>query len=260
MLDMADPAALRLLRGALAVDQTTDGYCMCAGELAFEFFDGSGWRIAVVGFHHGASLRWQGWDGDVRLRDGGRVLHWLADHGVVDPLARAAKRQRARQEAQLAQERWKTAAPAAVRDLVDLAVAASGSSGVLPRSVCSLVGRRLAEAIPDRVERAAALLIWYGSGTGRCSGYPVHEALPASALSDTPIGDLVEALQLFPTDARIVAGAVRHLCSWKSRTHQARDITRLSPELRARLLAVACESGDDDKHRRAERWLGVYAG
>ncbi|MEV6598508.1 hypothetical protein AB0M36_16770 [Actinoplanes sp. NPDC051346] len=138
LLDTADPAALRLLRGALAVEQTTDGHCMCLGDLAFEFFDSSDRRAAVVGFHHGVSLRWPGWDGDALLRDGGQV-------------------------------------------------------------------------------------------------------------------------KSFPTDARIDAGAVRHLCGWKSRPHQARDIGRLPIELRERLLAAAHESGDDDKRHRAQRWLSSPA-
>jgi hypothetical protein len=259
LLDVADPVAVRLLRDALAVERTTDGHCMCLGDLAFEFFDGSDRRITVVGFHHGVSLRWPGWDGDALLRDGGQVLRWLADHGVNGPLEQEQRRRAARHEAQLDEERWKAAAPVAVRDLLDPAVTAAHTDGLLPQSTYSVVAQRLAQAIPDPVERAAALLVWYGSGTGRCSGYPVHEALPAPALAETPISHLIDALRSFPADARIDAGAVRHLCGWQSRPEQARDVGRLPIDLRERLLAAAQESGDDDKRHRAERWLGSPA-
>lgn len=259
LLDVADPVAVRLLRGALAVEQTTDGYCMCLGDLAFEFFDSGDRRVAVVGFHHGVSLRWQGWDGDALLRDGGQVLRWLAEHGVNGPLNQEERRQAERHEKQLDEERWKDAAPAAVRDLLDLAITATHTDGRLPPGAYNLVAQRLSQAVPDPVERAAALLVWYGSGTGRCSGYPMHEDLPAPALAEIPISYLIEALQSFPTDNRIDAGAVRHLCGWKSRPNQARDIGRLPNELRERLLAAAQASGDDDKRHRAERWLSLPA-
>jgi hypothetical protein len=110
--------------------------------------------------------------------------------------------------------------------------------------------------VPDPVQRAAALLSWYGSGSGRCSGFPLHEALPEAALAEIPIAHLLAALDVAPADARIDAGAVRHLCGWKSRRHQAADIAALPDDVRERLLAVARRSGDDDKRRRAERWLG----
>jgi len=259
LLDLTDPAAVRHLRSALAVEQITDGYCMCLGDLAFEFFDSDDRRAAVVGLHHGSSLRWRGWDGDAVLRDGDRVLRWLEEHSVPGPLEEQQKRQAERAEEQLALEQWKAAAPAAVRDLLELAVTASRTTGLLPPSTYSLVGQRLRQAVPDPVERAAALLIWYGSGTGRCSGFPMHEGLPAPALAETPIAHLVEALRSLPVDPRMDAGAVRHLCGWKSRPHQARDIDRLPPELRERLLAAAQAGGDDDTRGRAQRWLGPPA-
>ncbi|MEU4620473.1 hypothetical protein AB0G04_10920 [Actinoplanes sp. NPDC023801] len=257
LLDLTDPAELELLREALAVGRATGGYCMCLGDLTFTFLDGGDRRIVDVGFHHGVALRWPGCDGDAPLLDGGRVLRWLARHGVDGPLAQEGQRQAVRQRERLAEEHWKAAAPAAVRDLLDLAIAAAHTTGVLPPSVPALVATRLAEAVPDRAERAAALLTWYGSGTGRYSGFPVHESLPAPALAATPIADLIDALQRFPGDVRVAAGAVRHLCGWRSRTHLTRDIARLPAEVRARLLAVARESDDDTTRRRAEQYLAT---
>ncbi|MBQ0896987.1 hypothetical protein KBX37_28520 [Micromonospora sp. U56] len=260
LLEVAEPAAVRQLIRALAVEQTTDGYCMCHGDLAFEFFDRSGRLTAAVGFHHANYLRWSGWDGDAMLRDGGAVLRWLAEQGVEGPLVQEEQRQWERHEQRLAEQRWRAAAPASVRDLLDVAVDAGSTDGLLPEGIHRLVAQRVEEAIPDPVERAGVMLAWYGSGTGRCSGFPVHEGLPEPALAETPIAHLVRALQAYPTDARIDAGAVRHLCGWKTRKHQARDIAKVPAELRVRLLTAARESGDDDKRRRAERWLSAPSG
>jgi hypothetical protein len=226
---------------------------MCHGDLAFEFFDSSGRLTAVVGFHHANHLRWSGWDGDAPLR-------WLAEQGVEGPLVQEEQRQWETRELWLAEQRWRAAAPAAVHDLLDTAVAAGRADGLLPEGIHQLIVQRLEAAIPDPVERVSALLAWYGSGTGRLTGFPVYEALPEPELAETPIARLVQALYAYPGDARIDAGAVRHLCGWKARKHQARDVAKVPAELRARLLTAARESGDDDKRHRAQRWLGTPSG
>ncbi|MFF9819276.1 hypothetical protein [Streptomyces sp. NPDC014006] len=99
------------------------------------------------------------------------------------------------------------------------------------------------------MERVLALLNWYGSGSGRCSGYPVHEGVPGELLGRMPIADP-------RAEERHDAGAVRHLVGWKTRPRQKRDVARLPEPLRARLLAHARRCGDSDKQVRAERWLG----
>lgn len=77
--DVSDAAGLEQLRIAMAVASVPDGMCMCLGDVAFEFFDPLGERIALVGLHYDSSLRWSGWDGDADLVDGSRVSQWLAD-------------------------------------------------------------------------------------------------------------------------------------------------------------------------------------
>ncbi|MGW6244429.1 hypothetical protein [Streptomyces roseolus] len=114
---------------------------------------------------------------------------------------------------------------------------------------------RLHLEFPDLVERVLALLDWYGSGSGRCSGYPVHEGVPGELLGRVSIADVLAALADPRAEERHDAGAVRHLVGWKTRPRQKRDIARLPEPLRARLLAQACRSGDSDKWGRAERWF-----
>ncbi|MFJ8896916.1 hypothetical protein ACIRCZ_20205 [Leifsonia sp. NPDC102414] len=114
---------------------------------------------------------------------------------------------------------------------------------------------RLQLTFPDPVERALALLNWHGSGSGRCSGCPVHEGVPGKLLGEVPIADLLAGLADPRAEERHDIGAVRHLVGWKTRPRQKRDVASLPEPLRARLLAHARRSGDSDKQGRAERWL-----
>jgi hypothetical protein len=141
----------------------------------------------------------------------------------------------------------------AVRHYADAAVR---NGGVIPAQWSRDVAQRLTFAYPEPIKRATALLAWYAAGSGRCSGFPAYEELPKEALADLPIADIIAALQAAPDDERVTAGAVRHLCGWKSRALQEQDIAQLPQDVRARLLASARTSGDDDKLRRAESWLG----
>ncbi|WP_329149398.1 hypothetical protein OG275_33085 [Streptomyces niveus] len=114
---------------------------------------------------------------------------------------------------------------------------------------------RLQLTFPDPVERVLALLDWCGSGSGRCSGHPVHEGVPGELLGRVPIADLLAALADSRAEERHDAGAVRHLVGRKTRPRQKQDAAGLPQPLRARLLAHARRSGDADKQGRAERWL-----
>jgi hypothetical protein len=254
LADVRELPAVRGMIEALAVARVTDGGCMCLGDLAVEFFAPGRRRLAVLGLHHGTSVRWSGWSGDADLVDGYAPLRWLAGQGCPGPLAgqQAIDRRLAEEgeRSRLAEADWRGAAPAAVADLLDTAITGWPSDDVKAE-----VARRLREAIADEVERAAVTLAWYGSGTGRCSGFPAYEALPDVALRELPIDRIIEALQAHPGDAAIEAGAIRHLCGWKTRAHQADDVARIPTELRHRLLEVARQSTDHDRRNRAEARL-----
>ncbi|WP_203835578.1 hypothetical protein [Winogradskya humida] len=230
-----DREVLRTLREALAVGSFTDFVCMCHGEFRLGFSDAGGRSIAHVALHDGTSLDWQGWGGQATLADRTLIERWLAAQGADGP----ARRQRAAEESRRALDDWRAAAPPALH----------GTHGSL--------AERLTAAYPDPVERAAVVLAWHGSGTGRCTDFPAHEATPEPILAAMPVAHLIRALQAHPGDARMHSGAVRHLCGFKTRPNQTRDIGKLPREVRQRLLASARASGDEDKRDRAERMLGA---
>ncbi|MEW1551822.1 hypothetical protein [Streptomyces tsukubensis] len=253
-VDLSDPAESARLRTAMAVESL--GFqCMCLGDVRFEVFDRSGGRIAVVVLHHGVTLRWEQWENDAVLTDGRLLVVWLDRHGMPGPLQQF-EADRLRAEEGAAEERnWLAAMPAGLEGTADRILALSRTGRMPSPELLTELTDRLQLTLPDPVERALALLDWYGSGSGRCSEYPLHEQVPGELLGTVPITDLLAALTDPRAEERHDAGAVRHLVGWRTRPHQKQDIAGLPEPLRARLLAHARRSGDSDKQGRAEQWL-----
>ncbi|MET8102963.1 hypothetical protein ABZV29_42185 [Streptomyces sp. NPDC005236] len=254
-VDLSNPAESVQFRTAMAVELLPGFRCMCLGDVRFEVFDHEGGLLAVVVLHHGATLRWGQWESDAVLADGRLLLAWLVGHGMPDPLQQfEADRQRAEEGAE--EERsWVAAMPAGLEGTVDRILDLSRTGSSPSPELLAELADRLHLTFPDSVERVLALLDWHGSGSGRCSGYPVHERVPGELLGRVPIADLLAALADLRAEERHDAGAVRHLVGWKTRPRQKRDLAGLPEPLRARLLAHARRSGDSDKQGRAERWL-----
>jgi hypothetical protein len=100
IFELRDPAKIRELLDHIAINDKGSGFhCMCCGTPTFELYRGAE-LIAMLGFHHGRSLRWPGgWPGDGALtKESARYLaRLLAEHGWTGPLdeQEKAKRQRA---------------------------------------------------------------------------------------------------------------------------------------------------------------------
>jgi hypothetical protein len=67
----------------LTINESKNGWhCMCYGEQALELRDHDGAVLAVFGFHHGSSIRWDEWSSDAQLQNGQALVEWLGRHGV----------------------------------------------------------------------------------------------------------------------------------------------------------------------------------
>ncbi|MGW6615551.1 hypothetical protein ACWGA0_19175 [Streptomyces erythrochromogenes] len=153
---------------------------MCLGDVRFEVFDRAGGRLAAVVLHHGATLRWGHWEGDAVLADGRLLLAWLDGHGMPGPLLEfEADRLRAQRSAD-AERDWLTAMPAGLEGTADRVLGLSRTGGGPSPELLTELTDRLQLAFPEPVERALALLDRYGSGSGRCSGYPSTRACRAN--------------------------------------------------------------------------------
>jgi hypothetical protein len=86
LLDTSDAAHIAQLRERLAIREPARGvHCMCHGDQALELRDAGHAVIAVLGLHHGDSIRWDGWSSDAELEDGPALVEWLTRHDVPPP-------------------------------------------------------------------------------------------------------------------------------------------------------------------------------
>ncbi|MFF4102872.1 hypothetical protein [Streptomyces sp. NPDC001903] len=242
-VDLTDPAESAQLRTAMAVDSLPGLHCMCLGDVCFELFDQDGARLAVVVLHHGRTLRWGQWEGDAVLAEGRLLLEWLEGRGMPGPLQQFDTDRRHRQERAAEQRTWLAAIPVGLEGATDRILDLSRTGSTASPALLAELTDRLQLTLPDPVERVLALLNRYGSGSGRCSGYPLHEGVPGRLLGRVSIADLITGLSDSRAEERHDAGAVRHLVGWRTRPRRKRDVARLPEALRARLLAQANRSG-----------------
>ncbi|MFF3392672.1 hypothetical protein ACFYW1_17315 [Streptomyces sp. NPDC002669] len=255
VVDLSRAGELDGLRAAMAVGSLPGGVCMCSGDVQLEFLDAHGLFLTAAFLHHGVTLRWDGWDGDAVLVDGRSLLRWLDLHGVPGPLRQFEEDELRYQRAREEERSWLAAMPPALNEFSEAMLGLSRTGGSASPQLLTAARDRLRQSVPDPVNRALLLLAWCGAGSGLCSGFPSHEAVPGLLLGEVPMAEIIAGLQDPRADARHDAGAVRHLVGWKSRPEQKRDVDALPAPLRARLLQGALASGDPDKQARAERWL-----
>ncbi|MER5917788.1 hypothetical protein ABT124_47770 [Streptomyces sp. NPDC001982] len=255
LVDLSDPAELDRLRTAMSVESLPGFRCMCLGDVRFEFLGADAQPLTVVVLHHGATLRWDGWESDAVLADGQLLLLWLNSHGAPGPLRQFEEDERRRESTQMQEAHWRAAIPITLDDLSAQLLSLSQTGESASPDLLTELQDQLELDFPDPISRALALLAWCGAGRGRCSGYPLHEEVPGLLLKEIPITEIVASLQDPRADSRHYAGAVRHLVGWKSRRRQKKDIAALPEPVRDRLLQQAQASGDQDKQARAERWL-----
>lgn len=87
LVEFQDPDLIHRLGRGMAIDDAGSGFhCMCCGDPSLEYWRGDA-LLASAGFHHGRSLRWDGWPGDALLETGYRdwLVALLARHGVTGP-------------------------------------------------------------------------------------------------------------------------------------------------------------------------------
>lgn len=247
VLLLDEPTDVREVQDRLRVERVTGAVCMCLGSSTFEFLSDEGVSLAVAALHHGDSLRWHGWQNDAQLADGRRLAESLARHGYTAPLdeLRAGEERRARDQ-QLA-ARWAADAPAAVRGLLPLMLETSRTGHIDPDLV-QRVEERLSVAYSDELVRCRAVLAWFASGTGKCSGYPVHEEIPGQLLERVPMEQVLASLDEQGASDAVWAGALRHLAGWRSRPDG--DLGLVPLPVWRRLESIAEGSADADLWQR----------
>jgi hypothetical protein len=201
LVDSRDRSVIRALVVAIEIDDArSGGGCMCCGEPTFEFYRGEK-LLAMVGFHHGQALRWDGgeWEGDGALtpESAERICRWLAARGVKGPLeeleeARARERAMAERIARIGR-----ILPAAARKA--FLETRSRDQG---RAVLASVG-------DDPVERTRIWFRLFGCHEGRWSRYAPPDRVVEQLLEKAAPAALGEALESLGDDAWARNGAAR---------------------------------------------------
>lgn len=236
------------LRECLRIGDT-GFHCMCSGSEAIEISDQEGVR-AVLGLHHGQSIRWvPEWTSDAMLADGLRLMRWLSAHGVDGPLGEheaAVERSNQSRRAFLA---WKQAMPECLEsispELISSADPFGGASGVAKQALDVLRA-----ASSSETAAILALVAWFGHGEGIWSGYPSYESVPEIILLEFSTASIVGALASRELTPQELAGASRLLAGPKFDQARPGDRARVPQALRRRLRAHVEASPIDDNRIR----------
>jgi hypothetical protein len=269
LLEVSDPGALSTLSECLMIieDENAFGHCMCFGEQALELYAGPH-LVAMIGLHHGRSIRWDAWKHDALLEDGHRLLVWLADRGVTSPLEAYQEGESRAEVYRQAAIRWQQAMPACLSPFWEEMQAASGNRVLFipfspkgqgrQRQVEEVIGRIiqllqvLESAYPNQDIRILELFRWYGSGTGAWNGFPLYERVPEELLLAFRASQLVTALTHYPLTPAHLEGAARFFAGSHFNTYRASEARQISPWLKQTLLAHSLTSLDEDRIMRAK--------
>lgn len=260
LLEVAGSSELLGLRDALKIEERAAGHCMCHGSLGLEFIDRSGAVVALVGLHHGRSIRWDEWKDDALLIDGMRLLTWLAERGVKGPLQDFEEARRSAEVAEAAWERWQKAMPECLRavnleglDHPDAHLEKYEGHAATFNAVVPV----LARAYPDENARILALFRWYGSGEGTWTGYPSYEGVPEQLLMKFRTRALIRALESVAVPSpELLTGAARFFGGHCFRKHREDPRSLLSGEVRRRFREHLLPTADANMTKSVKSVFG----
>ena len=248
--DSSSAADVESLRRALLATRV-DGVCGCIADLEIRLYRGNE-LLASVGYL-GSSVRGPLWkDASATLVSHEALLRWFEERGIDGPRRDEIAAQERAVAAELREARWMAAMPAVLRPLWEARAERIRQDPLYPAFELPGAWRGVLErAYPDAVDRAAALLRWFGYG-GPWSGYPSQESIAEELLLEVPAATLLAAIEENAADGPLLEGAARLLS-----VHTAGDARLVvPPHFRSLLLERVREGGDVDKRERAEKALG----
>ncbi|SRR6266568_2061358 len=256
------PEDLESLRACVRFrDDANGAFCMCWGTLAFVFFRDDE-QLAVLGFHHGESFRWDRWFGDGPLLENQGVLDWLSERGIPGPSLEVEQMKQ-----QQALQKMYLATPVCLarfqnmlshRASQTLAVLSYESQHLHPspfrgeverlqqKYPLELLQRVMEESHPNPQERALLLFRWYGHFRGAWNGFPAFEAEPAMLLQQTPLEVLIQAIDSVELSMEELEGAAHHFGSPQFAIDLGPAWERLPEHLIQRLLEHALQTANED--------------
>lgn len=172
-------------------------------------------------------------------------------HSLED-MERSQKAEDARNEAGL--KRFLAAMPSSIKPFWDADADFRSGGPSLGKSMEDLRAAFTA-ANPDRDAAIRTLLVWFGSGNGRWSGFPGYEDVVGQLLLDYPTDRIIAAAQAPDASDALLEGAARYLAGWDFSKRHPQDMALIPVSLKQRLLEHTLRTGDaadDDRRDRAK--------
>ena len=228
------------------LDSASGGHCMCCGDPSFEFYK-DGKQIALIGFHHGRSIRWADgiWPGDGVLTSasGDYLVEWLAQHGYSGPKDDVMER-RLQEAAYLRRsQRYQALLPLELYSALNEAQTLDEATATWTRLV------------PDVTQRAVLFLRLFGCDDGTWTLYTNwDQALQETWIPSIPEATLHSVIAAAPDRTEEAQGAARwlfgddHVSKWASEPEVVKRLalfalTHPRQANRWRMLAVLRDEG-----------------
>lgn len=249
---------LGAVRAMLRIVESEDVFhCMCRGDLAIEL-RGRLLSAGSVSYHHGRSLRVEGWRSDAMLAEGPALLRWLASRGVTAPLAEYDAAEAQARRAASAFERWREAVPEVLRAHV-AALDGAGLPSANPAPFqAALAALRGAHGDDEQVARV--LIAWLAEGAGPWSGYASYEGTPMRLLDLLDGAAVVRAAADPALTAAQTAAAARFLGGHEVVSFRKSLLATVPDELFARARPHVAASGVEDDLVRFDHAVRIARG
>jgi hypothetical protein len=202
-------------------EQTIGFYCMCLGTYAIELHSGN--EIpATIGFHHGISIRYDGWNSDVELAKSEELLHFLFDLGFQEPLQERINESKRYEKQKNEDEKWLSNAPKC------FAKYWNEMNDFDDDYLSSLLDDFNAE-IPERDLQIISLLKIFSVSQNLWTAYPIYEKVPETILTNYSLQEILLAYNNSEKSRRTQIGLGRFLCSFRFRKDRKKQI-KLIPQ------------------------------
>ena len=222
---------------------------MCNGNPAiFLYRDGE--EIGWLTNHHARLLRSSLWKSDAKITDVEAFLTWFDNRKILQPRDEFQAGLKRERESEAAYEKWVAAMPVSLQPHWEAA-----SRSALDPDLDAL-RPALEMEFPEKNDRILALFGWFGSGTGKWSGYPVYETVAEVMLLDYSTSDLLAAVKERSLTASQIEGVARLFAGWNFSQQRPVDVDQLPSRLKEELLQHCETSDDEDKLSRVRNAFG----
>lgn len=224
VLTISQDDNLRKLNSYLRIDEKNTGfYCMCLGTYAIELYSGNQLQ-STIGFHHGASIRYNKWNGDAELANSDGLLNFLAERGLTKPLNDRIEEKRNIEAERIAERKWLETAPKCFQKYwVEIC---SGDTNYF----ISLVNDLKVE-MPDRQKQILTLLQTFGKTENFWTAYPSYEELPNTILKTFHTEEIVKAYLNSERNYKTRRGLGRYLCSYEFKKRRKTQLEYITTEV-----------------------------